>query len=278
MNYKKVLERISLLMSEANPSTKRQYLTHITNFLEFINYKDSPDKIDIIRYRERLRKKRKAKDSYLDFIERRCLKKLWVDGLEKPWPLGKYEGPRPKEEEMNVPILHPDDIKKMIVGVKEWGSQQEKVTLILSTIWGVRRCEIRKVRKEDVDLKETTIRIRTAKGGRTRKHLIPKEVQTYLLSYDFPEISDTALSLIFNKLCKLSDINKPEGAGYHSIRRTLDIYFSDKGLHPAVINKFLRWKEARAMQMRYYHKEDIEVDKIVYGIHPFLPAWGVNYG
>ena len=273
MNYASTLEKIEIIMGGAKPSTKAQYLAHIKSFLKFIKNKKNPDRLDIFRYIKYLRGKG-YKESYLDFIVRRPLKKLWIDGFELSWPLKSHEEPRENEEDTTAPMLPNEDIIKLINWTRLFGENDKKVALALSTVYALRRHEITRVTKEDIDSKESTILIRTAKKGRVRRHLIPTEIFGLLATYDFPQVSETALSTMFGEICSKAEIKRPEKAGWHSIRRAVDTYLVDQGLNDAVIDGFLRWKTSGIMRRRYYIKDDKDIDELIFkSHHPFLRYW-----
>ena len=186
--------------------------------------------------------------------------------------------PPPKIEKMNInqPIFSFEEMKKLILSNKKYCDLQQKAYLVVSTIWGLRKIEILKIRKEDIDKKRNTIIIKTAKGGRPQEYTIPEVVKDILYNYDWEEVSRARIYDIFKYilyLCKF-DLKKYIGYGFHSIRRALITEMLKNGIDNYTVALWCRWSIPQfGMLPTYTHlvKEDLE--KKVYPKHPFLKLW-----
>jgi len=188
------------------------------------------------------------------------------------------ELPPPKIEKQNVyqPIFTFEEVKKLIINCKKYCNLQQKAYFAVSTIWGLRKIEIIRIRKEDINKKDNTIFIRTAKGGRPQIYTIPEKIRDIIYDFNWEEISKAKIYVIFNHalyLCKF-DLSKYIRYGFHSIRRSLITEMIRAGIDNYTVALWCRWAiSSFGMLPVYSHlvKEDLE--KIVYPKHPFLKFW-----
>ncbi len=171
------------------------------------------------------------------------------------------------------PTIKQDEMVRLITAIKETGDSEEKGCLSLSSIYGLRRIEIKRASETDIDLDKGTIRIHTAKGGRERVHLIPEEIVDYITGYEFVPKSDQGYADLFWRMVKKADLNLQKGFGFHSIRRAL--FTNLTGKTDLLLNyEYLRWKiRGLNIAMIYNQTPPAEIDKKIFEVHPFLPAW-----
>lgn len=205
------------------------------------------------------------------------------------WPFARGEAPQIREDEIIAPALDPDIIIEMIPAVIKNGKPDEKAFLAIASTYATRKVEMLELNQADVNLKDKTIHISTAKHGRERTHSIPDEILPHLEGYDFNAgISEFGLFTLWYRVeyrIKLPHINQ---VGFHSIRRTLNTLLLDQ-LPENVVMSFLRWKQRTSSHMPYRYsaqrfvgREGIEtkvvgeakdVDSKVFAVHPFLKYW-----
>lgn len=257
-----------LATKNATKETLNVYASIAKNFMEFIDQNGSFTRQDAISYLAKLRKEGKS-DNYrrLTFY---TLKRLY-GSLESPWNI-----PVPKLEfqNFNTPLLSPVQIEKLVKVSRDWGDPQINAFLVVSTIYGLRRAEMASIEHGDIDTQN--ILIRTKKGGIQRKHLLPDEIKKYIHAYNWNKhIALSTISTLFHKISKAANLKIGYGTGWHSIRRSLVTELDRISVRESIIDSFLRWKISGTgtMRKRYIHLDDLEVDKSVFKVHPFLPFW-----
>jgi integrase len=203
------------------------------------------------------------------------------------WPFGKGEAPSQSEDKKQHPALDPELVKEIILAVREKGSPEEQAFLALSTTYGLRRGELLALTPEEFKLKDRIIYVATLKHGRARSHLIPEEIIPYLEGYDFSQrISLSTLAILWYKIEDKAGLTHYPRVGFHSIRRTLNTVL-ERDFKGEEIKTFLRHKSGNDMTMAYTATKFItregatnklaavlsDLDKRVFEVHPFLPAW-----
>lgn len=266
-----VAERLGLLLRNKSEQTKKAYLVCIEKFLQFAGLKDTYDEWDVRRFAEKLDKDGFSA-SYIS-LSYWAIKTLFEAQREE---LNlELKGILPREEEKIQPAMSVKNIRKLIETTKAKGSPKQKALLALSTTFGLRVSEMAALKGEDIDLGERSILIRTKKGGRTRKHLLPDEILPIITSYPFNgDMSASGLNSCFRWICSLAGVKREKREVWHSLRRRLLIELVNARVPEEKIYKFLRWRR-RDFQMIsvYYNVKDEDVDKEIFQIHPFLGSW-----
>ena len=288
----------SRLMSQGK--TRKQYLGWVQDFLDYVEDLDFEDE-DLVRLKvQGFMKKMQRKKGYTSS----SMRVLWAtiraffNRNAVPWPFGRGEAPQVNEPEINAPPLHPDTVNEMIVATRKDGDTEHQVVLALSSIYGMRRSEIRELAglrveqkkvKNPINLKDQVLYVATLKHGRARSHLIPDEIVPVLQAYDFDRpISDSAMTQLWYDMEDMTGIDHYPHVGYHSIRRTLTTLLLQH-FQPPEVRMFLRWKQKGTddMLMSYAATTFIgrsgetsvlgpqlsDLDQRVFEKHPFLPTW-----
>ena len=142
---------------------------------------------------------------------------------------------------------------------------------------------------DDINIKDRTIHITTAKHGRERTHMIPEEVVPYIEGYDFDvERSEAAIFTLWYRLEYRIGLDHTNQVGWHSVRRTINTLLLDN-LPEATVMSFMRWKQRTSSHMPYRYSaqrfvgregmstkvvgEARDVDSKVFAVHPFLEYW-----
>jgi len=283
LNQKAVLTNLRHALSGSSPSTIAQFCACAERFMYYSDNEFTREAV--VGYIQKLDREGYAAGTRK--LHYNILKRIFaINGVE--WPFGK----RPPSE---LPVevaewdveripIKPAEVCAMIVVAKPqpaWAA-----ILALSTTYGIRRVELLDLRPEC--LLPGIIRIRTAKHGRQREHLIPSPIQPYLNNYPFGQFTEYKLSELFHKIRRQANLPKLEGGGWHSIRRTLDtIFLVQERLPLPIVQSFMRWKKSsREMPLLYACPEilgeggdgneaasPIDVDRQVFAVHPFLKLW-----
>jgi len=152
--------------------------------------------------------------------------------------------------------------------------------LVLTIIWGWRREELTRHKKED--LRGDRILVKVGKGGDPRWHIVPETLRPILNAYDFenpePITSKKKMSTLFHQICEMCGVTTNKGDGWHKIRRALVRALRRAGHNRDDIHVFLRWKQKEDIVGIYageLEPEDLEmIDDKILKKHPFLPLWG----
>lgn len=268
--------------------TKNLYLRYAKDFL---NYADGNfDRETIEKFLSRLKVKgthRKYSDGSVNFVFRIIRTLFSRNNIE--WPYNRGESPQIRESKVNAPALHPNLIGNLIVAVKDQGAPDMRAFLALSTVYGLRREEMAELTQDDVNLRDKTIHVSTAKHGRERTHMIPGDILPYLRGYDFNQaITVNNLFVLWYRIESLVGLRHTDQVGWHSIRRTLNTLLL-RQLPEATVYGFLRWKQATSSHMPFRYSavkfvgeegettevvgEALDVDTEVFKVHPFLEYW-----
>jgi integrase len=282
INKDKLLSKYKVNL--ANSKNKAHYISYAQDFL---NHVDDIDKENIDKYINRLTHQGKS-PSTINFAFRVIRRLFVINKLE--WPYRRGEAPPVSDQ--RKPALPPSIIKTMIAAAKSGKLRSHAACfLAISTIYGVRREELCKIKPKHVNYKDNLIFIDTVKGGRKRWHLIPPEIQPYLQNHDFSEQYAVAtMSQIFWQIVHSSGLQqlKNQRLGWHNIRTCVVTLLHRSGLDPFLVHSFMRWKGAErefAMDVRYdatswvdlegerVIAREAESDKEVFKVHPLLKLW-----
>ncbi len=283
MNNTELLENYSKRLGSTG-KTRNLYLRYADDFLNYAN--GDLDRETVDKYLLRL-KRRKYSDGSINLIFR--IVRTVFNRNDIDWPFGRGESPQIREDKIQAPALDPDIIGEMIGKVKQEGEPEEKAFLAISTTFATRRIEMVELSTEDVNIRDRTIHIATAKHGRERTHMIPEEIVPYLEPYDFDsQRSESELFILWYRLEYLIGLNHTNQVGWHSVRRTINTLLLDN-LPEATVMSFMRWKQRTSSHMPYRYsaqrfigREGMstkvvgaakDVDSKVFAVHPFLEYW-----
>lgn len=173
------------------------------------------------------------------------------------------------------PTMDLKQMPKIIATIKQSGDATEQGVLALSSTYGVRCSELVIMGRGDIDFDNDTITIRAKKHGRERVHLVPKVIMPYISNYDFKPRSDRTFERIFWQMMEKCRLDLKKGYGLHSIRRALNVGFRARGVDILLRHEFMRWRfrDRSMIDMIYETTSPVEIDKLVFKKHPFLPAW-----
>ena len=276
------MERLSSPRLRA-PGTIASYVVTANNFLRGLKGSQVPTDRDFRQYFIRRRQAGISERTLLK--EFAHLKKLAIAN-RWPFPFEKEDAPYP-EDKRKLPVLLQAEVEQMIKA-KAKLSNTERFYLAVATTWLVRREELSRIKKRDYD--GETFLIHTAKHGRPARHLIPDVLKPIFADYRPKEHNPSALSLMFRRICSKVGLQDKKGYGWHSIRYTLntllkEVSLPQNRLSSSLLDDYAHWKPSTGNHFggqnmtEHYRRPEIiytepyGIDKVIYGIHPFLHLW-----
>ena len=247
--------------------TARRWRHWITKFEVCCGNKSKYDRDDVIRYLCCLREKG-YRQSSIDVMVRPVRLLAQIQG----WDFPRLAMPKVREGDVRRPILSNAEVYMLIRRGKEVLSDRELAYLALSTTYGLRREELSSLGR--IDGKVT---VNTVKGGPVTAHVVPGEIRPYLAGYERTGVR--YMSCIFQRIIKKVGIALPSGDyGWHAIRRGLATEFLYRDVSLINIVRFMRWSDGNVkggfgMLAIYGKRNQEEVDKSVFKVHPFLSIW-----
>jgi len=222
---------------------------------------------DVIRYLSCLREQG-YRQSSIDVMVRPLKLLAQIQG----WSFPRLAMPKVRDGDVRRPMFSHEEVCQMIRRGKEVLSARELAYLALSTTYGLRREELSSLGR--IDGKMT---VNTVKDGPVTTHVVPDEIKPYLAGYERTGVR--YMSFVFGRMVKKLNINLPRGNyGWHAIRRGLatGLLYTDVNLINIV--RFMRWSDVTmkggfGMLAIYGKRNQEEVDRSVFKVHPFLPIW-----
>lgn len=254
---------IYLKSIRVKPSTLKTYIPEATRFLKSIKSKefDEPDGRAYLANMYTMKDNTARKIYYA------------LAALFKSQNITFNMGAPPMADNPFQPTIRQDEMPALITAIKESGDPNERGTLALSTVYGIRRIEIKRGTEDDINFDDKTITIHTAKKGRVRTHLIPNAIFKHVAGFDFIPRSDQGYADLFWGMIKKARLEFPKGYGFHAIRRALYTGLTGK-VDFLFRHEFLRWRiRGIDIGMIYDQNGPAQIDQIVFKKHPFLKAW-----
>jgi hypothetical protein len=247
--------------------TARHWRRLTTKFEVCCGTKSKYDRDDVIRYLCYLREQG-YRQSSIDVMVRPIKLLAQIQG----WPFPRLAMPKVRDGDVRRPIFSHEEVCQMIRRGKEVLSERELAYLALSSTYGLRREELTGLGR--IDGKVT---VETVKGGPVTTHLVPDEIRPYLAGYERTGVR--YMSFIFRRVVKKLGVSLAgENYGWHAIRRALatELLYRDVSLINVV--RFMRWSDGTVkgefgMLAIYGKRNQEEVDRSVFKVHPFLPIW-----
>jgi len=247
--------------------TARRWRHWIMEFEICCGNKSKYERDDVIRYLCYLREKGYRQSSIVVMV-----KPVRLLAQIQGWSFPRLAMPKVREGDVNRPMLSNAEVYMLIRRGREVLSDRELAYLALSTTYGLRREELSSLSR--IDGKVT---VKTVKGGPVTTHVVPGEIKAYLAGYERTGVR--YMSRIFQRIIKKVDIALPSGNyGWHAIRRALatELLYKDVSLINVV--RFMRWADGNVkgefgMLAIYGKRNQEEVDRSVFKVHPFLKIW-----
>lgn len=194
----------------------------------------------------------------------------------KNWVLPVAMPAVPDREEMYQPMLSDNELESLIFNTlfanipAEW-----VVRLAASTLYGCRVSELGDIRIY-LDGESSSIYIKTRKKGLKKRQPIP-QILLPIFAIDIQPMKGWKLQYMLKSMCHKAEVELPERAGWHAIRRRVvtDIYEKTTAKEIPIINYF-RWsnKQRHLSQLPTYVKSNVEeTDRQILSEHPILEMW-----
>jgi hypothetical protein len=247
--------------------TAKEWCRWIMKFENCCGIKSEYDRDDVIRYLCWLREQG-YRQSSISVMLRPVKLLAQIQG----WSFPRLAMPKVREGDVSRPTLSNTEVYMLIRRGREVLSDRELAYLALSTTYGLRREELGSLGR--IDGKVT---VNTVKGGPVTTHVVPREIRPYLAAYESTGVR--YMSRIFKRVIRKVGIALPSGNyGWHAIRRGLatELLYRDVSLINVV--RFMRWSDGNVkggfgMLAIYGKRNQEEVDRSVFKVHPFLNIW-----
>lgn len=263
------LERLRAnLGSRYSSHTVHAYLGQAERFLDFAGTKQRYTKQELLSYVDTMVKDKYKGKSITTILA--GVRSLFYSN-DIPWPLDRRDLHLglPEDDE-GGPVLSVADVVKMIAAAR-FNMVSAIPAVALSTIYGLRPTEISQVLGAGLDGKH--LEVQTAKGGRRREHVIPKELRG-ALTFKPWKIGTDGLHGGFERIM-CGYVRKPlPREGWHSVRRSVVTGLYNANVAGEVIHRFMGWKSiGKDISLRYFRPDPEALDLEVYKAHPFLKFW-----
>jgi len=247
--------------------TARRWRGGVMKFELCRGTKSKYDRDDVIRYLCYLREQG-YRQSSIDVMVRPLKLLAQIQG----WSFPRLVMPKVRDGDVRRPMLSHEEVCEMIRRGKEVLSARELAYLALSTTYGLRREELSSLGRIN-----SKVTVNTVKGGPVTTHVVPDEIRPYLAGYGRSGVR--YMSRVFQRIVKKVDLSLAEGNyGWHAIRRGLatELLYRDVSLINVV--RFMRWSDGSlqgdfGMLAIYGKRNQEEIDRSVFRIHPFLSIW-----
>ena len=265
----RLAEKVSMdLMARGKDiETARRWRRLTTKFEVCCGTKSEYDRDDVVRYLCHLREQ-EYRQSSIDVMVRPVKLLAQIQG----WDFPRLTMPKVRDGNVSRPMLSREEACQMIRRGKGVLSARELAYLAFSTTYGLRREELTGLGR--IDGKVT---VKTVKGGPVTTHVVPDEIRPYLAGYETTGVRH--MSRVFQRIVNKVDLSLGEGNyGWHAIRRALatELLYRDVSLINVV--RFMRWSDGNlkggfGMLAIYGKRNQEEIDRSVFRIHPFLSIW-----
>ncbi len=247
--------------------TARRWEHLIMKFEACSGTKRKYDRDDVIRYLCYLREQG-YRQSSIDVMVRPVKLLAQIQG----WNFPRLAMSKVRDGDVSKPMLSNEEVCQMIRRGKEVLSSRELAYLALSTTYGLRREELSGLGR--IDGKVT---VDTVKGGPVTTHLVPDEIRPYLAGYKRTGVG--YMSLVFRRIIRKLGITLPgDNYGWHAIRRALATKLVSTDVSLLNLLRFMRWSDASlkgefGMLAIYAKRNQEEIDRSIFKVHPFLQIW-----
>jgi len=185
--------------------------------------------------------------------------------------------PKVKDSDVSRPVFTEDEVVHIISRAKEVCSERELAFLAAASVYGLRREEI-----GTLEVRDGVVKVNAAKGGDVTFQIIPDAIKDYMKGYR--ACRDVRyMTRVFQRIVSKVGLEVNKGYGWHSIRRALATELVLRDVSGLNILRFMRWSDAGVkgefgMLAIYAKREQDKIDKSIFEVHPFLPAWSSSQG
>ena len=156
---------------------------------------------------------------------------------------------------------------------------RDAAAVALAMVYGIRRVEMTRINpKEDINIKNRTILIKTAKKGKVREHYIPNEIFPFVyfiwnknVRYPIEYFSTSKMV----SMCKRAGVEYKPNRAWHAFRRSLVTDLLDLGIPEVKVYDFMRWSRKEVI-FKYYLPNPRVIDEEIFNVHPYLPFFRIE--
>jgi hypothetical protein len=255
-----------LMARGKDAETARRWRNWALKFEACCGVKKKYGRDDVISYLSRMREQR-YKQSSIEVMIRPVKLLAQIQG----WSFPRLAMPKVRDGDVSRPVFSSEEIRQMIRRGKEVLSASELAYLALSTTYGLRREELGSLGRID-----GTVTVNTVKGGPVTTHLVPAEIKPYVVGYKRSGV--TNLSSVFRQIASKLGLVMTKNFGWHAVRRALATELVTTDFSLLNLLRFMRWSDASlkgefGMLAIYAQRNQSEIDRSVFEVHPFLPIW-----
>ena len=249
--------------------TARRWRSLVQRFEACCGVKDSYDRADVVKFVAELRQggmKQNSINTRLKALRLLCQIQNWDGGFPR------LSMPKVKNSEVNRPLFTAGQVVHIISRAKEACSERELAFLAAASVYGLRREELGTLEVSDGHLK-----VHTAKDGEVTSQIIPYVVKEYMKGYR--GCKDVRyMTRVFQRIMSKVGLEVNRGYGWHSIRRALATELALRDVSALNILRFMRWSDTNmkaefGMLVIYAGRNQAEIDKCIFQVHPFLGCW-----
>jgi hypothetical protein len=254
--------------------TAKRWRALVQRFEDCCGTKDSYDRADVIKFIAELRKegtKQSSINARLKALRLLCQIQNWDGGFPR------LAMPKVKNSEVSRPAFNVEEVSHMIRKAKEVCSERELSFLAAASVYGLRREEM-----GSLEVRDSVVKVNAAKGGEATFQIIPDAIKDYMKGYR--ACNDVRhITRVFHSIISKVGLEVSKGYGWHSIRRALATELVLRDVSALNILRFMRWSDAGVkgefgMLVIYARCEQDKIDKSIFEVHPFLPAWSCSQG
>jgi hypothetical protein len=249
--------------------TARRWRSLVQRFEACCGVKDSYHRADVVKFVAELRQegmKQNSINSRLKGLRLLCQIQNW-DGGSPPLAM-----PRVKDSEVSRTVFTAEQVVNIINRAKEVCSERELAFLAAASVYGLRREEI-----GTLEVCDGHVKVHTAKDGEEVFQIIPDAIKDYMKGYR--ACKDVRyMTRIFQRVMSKVGLEVNRGYGWHSIRRALATELALRDISALNILRFMRWSDGGVkgefgMLAIYAKRNQNEIDRCIFEVHPFLHAW-----
>ncbi|MBA7603046.1 hypothetical protein ES703_10148 [subsurface metagenome] len=253
--------------------TKRCYLAAAARFVAKMGRKRNYTDGDIEEYQKLVNKRYPHQGSYYQELRLllQFLRRLPGADKQRQLPMGMPKMPT----EFYQPTFSNEEVEALI-----WATVLDNipgsmvVRLLVASVYGARRSELTELRGEDINLDgdESTIFIRTKKGGQRKPQPIPKSLVP-LFAVPIGHMNGHTVQRKLKTICRKAGVHLPFRGGYHCFRRRTVTEVAEVNPSDVDVSNFMRWAKPRTMLARYKQTPVEQTDRAILERHPFVKMW-----
>jgi len=253
--------------------TKKCYLAAAARFVAKMGRKRNYTDGDIEEYQKLVNKRYPHQGSYYQELRLllQFLRRLPGADKQRQLPMGMPKMPT----QFYQPTFTKEETEALI-----WATVLDNipasmvVRLLVASVYGARRSELTELRNKDINLDgdESTIYIRTKKGGQRKPQPIPKSLVP-LFAVPISHMNGHTVQRQLKKICRKAGVNLPFKGGYHCFRRRTVTEVAEVNPSDVDVSNFMRWAKPRTMLARYKQTPVEQTDRAILEKHPFVKMW-----